>query len=297
MNSLLLISDTYDTSTDKVVAYLLKPFTRLNVDELNYTGLTKLINHNFKDFTIWLRRGDFFKLFASHLIKHLETEFKSFVDYLFFLYSTDAKKTIGSLKKDYDHNKLIDLKLAKKFGLNVPETFIHNSNLPNNYKKDAIYITKMNKAAISVKLENVKLQTGLTTEIDKNFIDNEKSVFPSVIQEKIEKEFELRTFFFEDNYYSMAIFSQKDPTTAIDYRNYNQEKSNRMVPFKLPKPLLKKLKKLMIALDLNTGSIDLIYSKNGKFYFLEVNPCGQFDWVSVNCNYIIEEDIANTLSK
>ena len=52
--------------------------------------------------------------------------------------------------------------------------------------------------------------------------------------------------------------------------------------------------KLLKLLDLETASVDLIY--NGKeFVFLEVNPVGQFDYVSVHGNYLIEEYIAKEL--
>ena len=50
-------------------------------------------------------------------------------------------------------------------------------------------------------------------------------------------------------------------------------------------------------MGINTGSIDLIYSLSNEYVFLEVNPQGQFDWLSKNCNYYIEKDIAELLKK
>jgi hypothetical protein len=46
---------------------------------------------------------------------------------------------------------------------------------------------------------------------------------------------------------------------------------------------------------MNTGSIDLILTPNGEYFFLEINPMGQYDWLSKNCNYYIEKDIAEML--
>ena len=93
----------------------------------------------------------------------------------------------------------------------------------------------------------------------------------------------------------MAIFSQNDEQTQLDYRNYNRVKPNRNIPYILPKDIETKLQKLMDKLDLNTGSIDMMVTTEGEYVFLEVNPTGQFGWVSENCNYYLEEKIAHCL--
>jgi D-alanine-D-alanine ligase-like ATP-grasp enzyme len=49
--------------------------------------------------------------------------------------------------------------------------------------------------------------------------------------------------------------------------------------------------------NLDCGSIDLIYSTDEKYYFLEVNPVGQFGMVSYPCNYQLEKKIAIELIK
>lgn len=90
----------------------------------------------------------------------------------------------------------------------------------------------------------------------------------------------------------MAIFSQQTDQTSVDFRKYSRETPNRVVPFKLPVEIESKLKKVMSILGLNTGSIDLIYTLDSKFVFLEVNPVGQFGMVSYPCNYQIEQKIA-----
>ena len=51
----------------------------------------------------------------------------------------------------------------------------------------------------------------------------------------------------------------------------------------------------MEALGLVMGSIDLIRSTEKEYVFLEVNPSGQFEMVSLPCNYHLEEKIANYL--
>lgn len=87
----------------------------------------------------------------------------------------------------------------------------------------------------------------------------------------------------------MAILSQSDEKTKIDFRKYNEEKPNRNVPFKLPDDIDQKIKQLFKYLDLNTGSVDLIVDHQENFYFLEINPVGQFGMVSYPCNYFLEK--------
>lgn len=51
----------------------------------------------------------------------------------------------------------------------------------------------------------------------------------------------------------------------------------------------------MRIISLETGSIDLILTKDGLFIFLEVNPVGQFGMTSYPCNYYLEKLIAMEL--
>ena len=63
----------------------------------------------------------------------------------------------------------------------------------------------------------------------------------------------------------------------------------------MPIEIENNLAELMKHLNLNSGSIDLIYGCDKKYYFLEVNPVGQFGMTSYPCNYYIEKKIANYL--
>ena len=48
----------------------------------------------------------------------------------------------------------------------------------------------------------------------------------------------------------------------------------------------------MSCLGLDSGSIDMVVTKEGDFVFLEVNPVGQFNQVSKPCNYFLEKEIS-----
>ena len=42
-----------------------------------------------------------------------------------------------------------------------------------------------------------------------------------------------------------------------------------------------KIKKYMSALNLYYGAMDFIVDKNGNWYFIEINPNGQFAWLEI----------------
>ena len=119
---------------------------------------------------------------------------------------------------------------------------------------------------------------------------------PSIFQKYVEKKYEIRTFFLNGIFYSMSIFSQMDTTTQVDFRE-RTVLPLRKAPYKLPAEYEEKLSKLMNKYSLKSCSIDTIVTPDHEFYFLEINPIGQFQWLSKNCNYQIEKKIAQYLKQ
>lgn len=122
-----------------------------------------------------------------------------------------------------------------------------------------------------------------------------KNFEASLFQVQIEKKYEIRSFLLEGEIHSVAIISQLNEQTKIDYRNYDKAHPNRNVPYKLPEKINTELIQLASELGLKTCSFDLIQSTSGQLYFLEVNPVGQFGNVSYHRNGYIEKKIAALL--
>jgi glutathione synthase/RimK-type ligase-like ATP-grasp enzyme len=114
----------------------------------------------------------------------------------------------------------------------------------------------------------------------------------TLVQEHIRKIADLRIFYLDGKIFSTAIFSQNDPQTRIDFRRYNDENPNRIQPFKLPDAEEDKIRQLMKKLDYKTGSIDYIYSCDKRFVFLEINPIGQYGFISGGANLFLNKEIA-----
>lgn len=194
-------------------------------------------------------------------------------------------------------NKILTLKRAMKNRISVPDTLITTD------KQELLsFFNKHNQNIITKSIsQNIHVEEGNTiiaayTEEITNIDSVPDSFEISLFQQKIDKKYELRIFYLKGDFYAMAIFSQLDNQTKVDFRKYNDQKPNRTVPFNLPNDIKNKLKNLMDECKLDTGSIDMIIDQNNNYYFLEVNPVGQFGMVSYPCNYNLEKKIANLLS-
>ena len=235
----------------------------------------------------------------DRVLKYLKNEF-SVVSSLLYKRRDDEDMILW-----FDHpgnqrlNKMDTLVKAEMCGLTVPDTLITNNI------DDLKCFCKLHSRVISKPIHNIdrfvvnnELYMPYTKEVDLHILkrfDIGEVFYLTLFQEYIEKDLEVRVFFIDNEFYSMAIFSQSNSKTQVDFRNYDSERWNRMVPYKLPDKIENEISSLMSMLNLKHGSIDLIKTKDGDFYFLEVNPVGQFGMVSYPCNYRLEKHLAEKL--
>jgi len=314
---ILILSTPRDHDTQVVIDWLhfkKTDFFRLN-DEDIMTGEVTIninpanINESFvisKNRTfffknvnvVWYRKFGFFKRYQDEfgnkndLVSYIGSEFSTLRTTIFNI----LKKKKWLYERKNMLPKLEILTLASKFGLKIPNTLITS-------KKTILeeFFKNNNNSIISKSIGEGK---HINFE-DKNYpfytqkienLSNITSKFsPSIFQSYIKKEYELRVFFVEDHFYSMVIFSQNNEKTKIDFRNYDFDNPNRVGRYNLPAIIELKLNKLMKQIGLNTGSIDIIKCVDGNYYFLEVNPSGQFGMTSFPCNYNLHEIVADYL--
>ncbi len=251
---------------------------------------------------VWYRRWTDKVIFTNKSIdntsilsidNHRKSEFNELSKYFYYLLRN--KKWISKPSSNITKSEM--LSKAKNVGLEIPNTLITTK------KKDLLDFISKNNNIIIKSISEVffitykgKYYSNYTTQVDYNdILKFPDKFYPTLFQKKIEKFFEIRVFYWFGSFHSMAIFSQNDSKTLSDFRNYNYEKPNRNIPYKLPIEIILRLKKLMDSLCLETGSIDLIKTKEGKYIFLEINPIGQFGMTSLPCNYFLERKIAKSL--
>jgi ATP-GRASP peptide maturase of grasp-with-spasm system len=315
---ILIVSDEIDQSTNDVMDWLIKmnqPYIRANTSSFlsavsiafGNSGLRMSFQcegmespADLSQITaVWFRKGDLsinFNRFLQDLplplkkqvFEHLYDEWMCIKNFLFELF--EKKKLLGNYFEAVP-SKLSYLLIAQQCGLRIPETYIFNSaeQLERIRSEHPALITKSISDIFNAVYEDRSLFT-YTEEVAKTETFPE-SFFPSMVQEKIPKKYELRVFFLNEALYAAALFSQVCEATKLDFRN-SRDNTVRIVPYDLPDGLKTKLLHFIKETKLSTGSVDLLVTPANEVVFLEVNPSGQFGFVSANCNYAIEKQIA-----
>ena len=258
---------------------------------------------------VWYRRWTSFESYHARYVNHFFAD--DFRQYQVAHYLAEEMGAAGqALLSGLRHARWLSdgassrvdkshvLSVASEVGLAVPDTLIATT------RSALAAFAAAHPGAITKSLTGRPLQIALadsaaasyTSEVNPALLAAGPEVmFPSLLQERVDKAFEVRSFVLGDSVSSMAIFSQSDDQTAVNFRRYNDVRPNRSVPYRLPEDVQAKLLRLMRALRLDTGSADLVRTGDGRHVFLEVNPIGQFGMVSMPCNYHLERQVARYL--
>lgn len=293
---ILILTLTYDRDVDLVIDWLLKidpqvDFLRINFDDLVEFNFSLDISK--KELTvngkivksIYLRKYGFSfinKYFISDdkYFSYFQDEISNLLSYIDCL--KDKINILGTFSS-FATNKLIQLHFAKEVGLLIPDTLI------TNFKQQYL-----NRKLITKGIRNSPPFTfdgfeSLMFTKDVLFDKLPNTFFPSLFQLKIEKEIEVRVFFIKNKFYSLAFFDKKTDLRVGDFDNFTE--------CSLPNEILIKLEKLITFLKVNTGSIDLLVTKDYQFFFLEINTSGIFDMVAKPLNVQLHKMVALELLK
>ncbi|MCC3214364.1 hypothetical protein LIV57_03715 [Chryseobacterium sp. X308] len=307
---ILLISLDNDTMTDEIctwLSYQNKEFVRLSENQhINKvffdfdSNVFRIsigeIEYKLEDFkSVFYRNGGIYYdtitgEIDNNLVDFYNSELKSISEFIYNYFKVSRVRVFGNLFTK-EVNKLEVLFLAKSLGLKIPDTYILSRlNDLVLIDRSHVYITKAVSEMKPIIVEN-DLYLNYTHEVDLNNIhDKKENIIPSLIQRKIDCVYEIRVFFFEKQIWAIATF---DFSNNVDIRNI-REKDKRYLPLELPSELKRKILKLAKKLNLKCGTVDLLKSHD-DYYFLEVNPLGQFHQVSYYGNYQIEKHIADLL--
>ncbi len=228
------------------------------------------------------------------LRRHLSLESRRLSDFIFS--SFDHLPWLSHPRRS-SLNKLDVLQRAARAGVATPATLVTTEReaLRRFCAEHGTVITKP-IGEVDAFIEGEVSHFLFTTPLGPAEIDDLPERFaPSLFQELVEKAYELRVFYLDGEFHAMAIFSQNDAQTRVDFRQYNRQRPNRNVPYRLAPGLAARLRHLMDGLGLETGSIDLLVARDGREVFLEINPVGQFGMVSHPCNYPLERKVAELL--
>ncbi|MDR2126635.1 MAG: hypothetical protein LBP63_07385 [Prevotellaceae bacterium] len=318
MNSkqIVVFSEENDISTIDVMKYCKIAgcdFNRINSDDkalkIYISKEDVKITTTFDTFHIdknsicWFRRAEIPSVYIKYQNKN---SLQDSIDIFNFI---EHKQTFNALKLWVKHNckyssdLLVDkfnkvdvLLKASEIGIQVPEWIVTDEKeFALKFAKKYEFVACKPFCLFFFQDKNATYKN-LTEKLQFADIEAFQDCFiPRFFQQYIDKKYELRSFYFHGKFFTYAILSQHNANTMIDFRNYDNDKPNRCIPFVLRNDYCAKLNLLMQKLNLDTGSCDIMVDKNDNYYFLEINPVGQFGYGSFICNENIEKFIANYL--
>lgn len=196
-------------------------------------------------------------------------------------------------------NKVDQLLAAISVGFAVPDTLI-------SYSIESIrsFILKKKNNVISkavrhgfVRAEDKVLLAG-TQRLPENYIKQFDSYAPVPMnyQEEIKKGSDFRVVVVGNQVFPTSI--KIDNSEDIDWRIVDL-KGGQIIHERaeLPKSIEQKCLSIVKHFGLNYSSIDLVQSCQGEYFFLELNPNGQWAWIEQLTGYPIRDAIINFLMR
>ena len=101
---------------------------------------------------------------------------------------------------------------------------------------------------------------------------------PIIFQRQIYKSVDVRVTVVGKNVFAAAIHSQAREETRVDWRN-GSDILLRHTVITLPEAISQQCVALTEKFGLRFAAIDLIKDRDGEYWFLEINPNGQWAWI------------------
>jgi hypothetical protein len=306
---IVVFSEVNDLVTNKVIEWLIhlrKDFVRINSISEIQPGVIFLSNRknsftfsvfkkeiSYEDITtVWFRKirpellyESEIKTLEDKVLFHKETEELLIREYVVYLLS---KKAITNTVASFNLNKLIMLSKAAIHGVQIPPTVVTNSNT---------YLRKfgeLNKKVINKTIGNIfnyyDPETNVayhSQTIPVSFRKKQKFSH-SLFQKHCGGDTEIRLYYFKGHYFALAISGNYSSD-----KRFSDLNNNFFFEFRIPDEYKIKLESLLSDLKILECCIDIILTTDNALTLLDINPCGQFDFVS----YYLEKDIPKFIAE
>lgn len=186
-------------------------------------------------------------------------------------------------------NKILQLKYAYNVGFLCPKTIVTNTSTIS-LKTGSEYIVKSLDTAV-LRIEDKEAFVYSNKMNEREIKNSLLELAPVIVQEYIDPKVDVRVTVVGENVYAVRILSKGEGVDG-DWRKLKQGLD--FIPFYLPSEVEQKCVELVKLLGLSFGAIDLIESNN-DFYFIEVNPTGEWAWLVETANLKIYEGIVDFL--
>ena len=196
-------------------------------------------------------------------------------------------------------NKPEQLRIAREIGFTIPKTCITANH---NFAYDFYCQNGKNVIAKAVKhgflYDGKEAKVAGTQHIDQVYFDNacDYANIPMIFQEKIEKHYDIRITVVGNKVFSTGIYSQEHQETSVDWRLADHFKIPlRQEQIEIPTTIEHLCVNITQRMNLKYSAIDMIKSQDGNYYFLELNPNGQWAWLEQVAGHLIRDALIDAL--
>jgi glutathione synthase/RimK-type ligase-like ATP-grasp enzyme len=189
-------------------------------------------------------------------------------------------------------SKPLQLRTAIDVGFRVPGTLISN-------RPAAIRDFVRQSSAVAKTLSGTRVVTGqgadvLYTQTLPDFDDvedGELAASPAIYQRRIDKAFDVRITIVGKKIFAVRLFTPSEP---VDWRAA-PDADVRYEPCTLDGDVAAKCFALVERFGLRYGAIDMVVDTRGDWFFLELNPAGQWGWLERTTGLRITDAIVDEL--
>jgi len=316
MTYVLLITNNTDVTTDFIVRELSDrkvPFYRFNTEtlgssvfvELDFTAHIFFLKEPAKDICIdlttvsavYFRRPEIpvvNKGLSPGEINFVRAEYIFTLEGIYsVLHNARWLNHVNDIR--LAENKIYQLLVAQKLGFTIPQSIV--TNLPQaalsfyNRNHQHCIIKPVKSGLVESEQEEGVIFTNPL------ILDEQSSArikpCPVYLQQQVDKESDLRITVVGNKVFAAKIHSQESTDAMVDWRRSPQPLAHTEI--QLPGEVEQKCIELTKKLSLNFGAIDMILDKDGNYFFLEINPNGQWAWIEKRIGLPISKTITDTL--
>lgn len=195
-------------------------------------------------------------------------------------------------------NKLGQIEMAGRLGFQTPATLVTNDPIAlDAFVGAARSIVKplRNGSIAGDDDSSVIFTTRLKEKLDA--ADDEAiKVAPFIAQHEIEKDCDVRVTVVGEMVFAAEIQSQHASETETDWRRGDVLQLRHRAHV-LPDEIRERAIELVRTLGLRFGAIDLVLDRHGAYWFLEINPNGQWAWIETLTGLPITSAIVDELQR
>lgn len=309
MNSInhLILSSRNDYSTDMICIEMESrgmKYLRLNRDSfglyrislnINEETLTVMANDNkyYIDSntlkSVYFRAPVFIRTHKHYSIEEqlYRSQWNAFMrNLIVFENATWVNNPVATYKAE---NKVFQLKKAREVGFDIPNTYVGNTI--EQLKLDKKYAIKALDTPLFYEGETESFT--YTTLVDSGELETSNLAdAPTIVQDAIENKTDIRATVIGDSVFAVKILKNGRGISG-DWRVTKKEELQYQ-RIRLPQAINDSILTIMKSLNLVFGGIDLM-EHEGTYFFVEVNPTGEWGWLVKNARIPVDKEIVNIL--